>query len=179
MPVLHRAVRNLTLPNYDDVTTVLLHPFRPIHEVGYFDPGPLTMLIDNSLHNPQRSENPTGRHTVFGCAQGEVLYLVGFHTDVFRDSHQVSMLRDGGSMMTTRGVPTEAGGETMHFFAVVGDDILTKAMRTARKKFMKLSTAQVRHLFRNDQAALRTISPHHSRLIAASKIRRSLSRKRH
>lgn len=178
MPVLHRAVRNLTHPKHDDVTTIILHPFAPRHDVVYFDPGPLTMFINNSLDNPRRDENPSGRHTVFGCAQGEVLYLVGFHTDVFRDSHQVSMLRDGGSMMTTRGVPTQAGGETMHFFAVRGDDLLTNAMRGSRKKFMKLSMAQVRYLFRNDFAALRTISPYHARLIATSKIKRSISRRR-
>ena len=177
MPVLHRAVRNLAQPKHDNVTTIILHPFAPARDVVYFDPGHLTMFIDNSLDNPRRNENPGGRHTVFGCAQGDLVYLVGFHTDVFGDSHQVSMLRDGGSMMTTRGVPTQAGGETMHFFAVTGDDLLANAMRGSRKKFMKLSTAQVRYLFRNDFAALRTISPHHARLIATSKLRRSLSRR--
>lgn len=177
MLVPHRAVRNLTQPKHDNVTTILLHPFAPARDVVYFDPGHLTMFIDNSLDNPQRGENPTGRHTVFGCAQGDLVYLIGFHIDVYGDSHQVSMLRDRGSIMTTRGVPTQAGGETMHFFAVTEDDLLSNAMHGSRKKFIKLSTVQVRYLFRNDVAALRTMSSHHARLIATSKLRRSLSRR--
>ena len=57
------------------------------------------------------------------------------------------MLRDGGSLQTTRGVPTQPGEKITHFFAVTGDDLLTEAMKTNTKKFLKLTMPQVRHLF--------------------------------
>jgi hypothetical protein len=177
MPVLHRSVLTRFHPHYDNINEVELLPFNATREAEYLDAGNVSMYIDGSLENPRSSDNPRGRHTVFGCAQGTNLYLLGYITDVLQNSHQVSRLRDGGSKYAMQPVPTEPGVNTVHFFAVVGDDLLTSKMLSSRKKFMKLHNAQVRFLFRNDLTALRTISPHHAKLIARSKIRRSLSQK--
>jgi hypothetical protein len=89
----------------------------------------------------------------------------------------VDLLRDGGSLVTSVGVPTEPGENVTVFFAVTGDDILTNAMKENKKKFMKLTLPQVKHLFKNDKRAFKEVSPHYARLAAMSVVRRVRSRR--
>ena len=172
MPVLHRMIKTRANSQNSEGDVVVLNPSHTPQ--NSFDPGPLFLYIDNSLESGKRL--PDGNQVVFGCAQGGKVYMIGYVSQ--EKMHQVALYRDGGSMETKVGIPTTPGNEVMHFFAVIGDNILTSSMKQTSKKFVGLTTPQILHLFRNDVPSLSRISIEHARLLAKSKIRSSLSKRR-
>ena len=131
------------------------------------------MWLDRSTYQP-------APHVAFGVAEGECVMLLGtrFQMHDTMHSHKVSLFRDGGSLSTMTGVPTKPGENTTVFFAVLGDDILTKAMKQNDKKFMRLTLPQVKHLFKHDKSAFKTICPYYARLAAISVVKKMASRRK-
>lgn len=163
--------RSKPVGDYDSVAGLVpMSSARVVH----MDPGKITMWLDQSYHT--RTE---GSQVMFGVAEGESMYLLGtrfLRNDNEYKSHQVSLIRDGGSLLTMVGVPTQPGENTTRFFAIVGDDILTDAMKKNTKKFMKLTMPQVHHLFKQKKSALNILSPHYARTMAMRTVRRVWSK---
>ena len=173
-----RSIMTHTRPPTPDINARLL-PFAsgsPPPSVEHWEPGKVFATLPYSVQLSQ--DRMYGRDVVFGASDGENVYMTGYSLSS-GDSKHVRVYRDGGTMDVTVGVPTEAGEDVTHLFAVFGSDLVTPAMRDSKKKFAKLTHAQVLRLFRDQPPrTLRYIAGAHAHRRAMASLRRVRSRRR-
>ena len=153
-----------------------LHPFTNNITVEHWEPGKIfaTLPYSERLSN----DRMYGRDVVFGVSDGENVYVTGYDLQSGARKH-VTVFRDGGTMEVTVGVPTKAGGELTHMFAVFGHDLISPNVQNSTKRFAKLSHPQVLKLFRDQpMSAFRHIASDHAHRRAMAVVRRVRSRTR-
>ena len=111
---------------------------------------------------------------VFGVSDGDNVYVIGYRLGSQRGTKNVSVFRDGGTLQATHGMRLVPGEGIVHFFAVVGDDLLTRAVLASTTKVTKLDHVQVLHLFREHATALKYVAPGHSKQTSVQVFVRSI-----
>lgn len=170
-----RSVMTDTLPSTPDIRA-RLHPFTNDITVEHWEPGKIFATLPYSER--LSTEGMYRRDVVFGASDGENVYVTGYLLLSGARKH-VTLYRDGGTMEVTVGVPTQAGGELTHMFAVFGHDLISQSVQNSTKRFAKLSHPQVLKLFRDQpMSAFRYIASHHAHRRAMAVVRRVRSRNR-
>lgn len=155
-----------------------LLPFSPSdpHSIEYWEPGKVFITLPYSSR--LSSDRMYGHDVVFGASDGESVFMIGYSLSGGHKKN-VDVMRDGGTMEVTVGVPTVPGDNLTHLFAVLGYNILTPAMLASTKRMLKLTHPQVLRIFRDQPTdAFRYIAEAHSRRHAMSRLRRVRRRRR-
>lgn len=114
---------------------------------------------------------------MFGVSDGDNVYVIGYRLGSQRGTKNVSVFRDGGTLQATHGMRLVPGEGIVHFFAVVGDDLLTRAVLASSSKVTKLKHVQVLHLFRDHASALGYVAHGHAKQRTMTTLRRIRSKR--